>query len=296
MSRPHGIPLPSAHRSSDDSTESMSACDDDEQGQPRPREGARQPTEAERVRTLVENNASVSLTLPGARDHGPGYWEPAARTVTPEGDVVLLVPWDSPTARAAAYAQDDDLTCVMEITDVAPVAVRQRIRGRAWLAGWLTAVRNEDRARCERLLAERHPEHAPSYTDADHPAWMLVRLETGEISLDDLWGAGRVDPADLGATEPDPVAPHEADLLQHLHSAHGEQVRGLAGLLGERAGEAGAAVRDVVPLALDRFGLRLRCTTAEGRTFDARFDFPEPVQDTGALRHAMHTLFAAATG
>ncbi|MEU2111334.1 DUF2470 domain-containing protein [Streptomyces sp. NPDC019507] len=206
------------------------------------------------------------------------------------------MPWDSPTARAAAYAQDDDLTCVMEITDVAPVAVRQRIRGRAWLAGWLTAVRNGDRARYERLLAERHPEHAPSYTDADHPAWMLVRLETGEISLDDLWGAGCVDPADLGATEPDPVAPHEAELLQHLHSAHGEQVRGLAGLLGERAGEAGAAVRDVVPLALDRFGLRLRCTTADGRTFDARFDFPEPVEDTGALRHAMHTLFAAAMG
>ncbi|MFD9978506.1 DUF2470 domain-containing protein [Streptomyces sp. NPDC059017] len=296
MSRPHGIPLPSAHRSSDDSTESMSACDDDEQGQPRPREGARQPTEAERVRTLVENNASVSLTLPGARDHGPGYWEPAARTVTPEGDVVLLVPWDSPTARAAAYAQDDDLSCVMEITDVAPVAVRQRIRGRARLAGWLTAVRNDERARYERLLAERHPEHSPAYTEADRPAWMLVRLETGEISVDDLWGAGSAEPVDLGAAEPDPVARHEAELLQHLHSAHGDQVHGLACLLGGRTGKQDAAVRDVVPLALDRFGLRLRCTTADGRAFDARFDFPEPVKDTRELRRAMHTLFAAATG
>ncbi|SDN03095.1 Protein of unknown function [Streptomyces wuyuanensis] len=290
MSRPHGIPLPSAHRSSD---APAPAYDDDEQGQPRPREDARQPTKAERVRTLVENNASVSLTLPGARDHGPGYWEPAARTVTPEGDVVLLVPWDSPTARAAAYAQDDDLTCVMEITDVAPVAVRQRIRGRAWLAGWLTAVRNEDRARFERLLAERHPERSPSLTEADRPAWMLVRLETGEISVDDLWGAGGVEPADLGAAEPDPVGRHEAELLQHLHSAHGDQVRGLAGLLGERGG---AAVRGVVPLALDRFGLRLRLTAVEGRTFDARFDFPAPVKDTAELRHAMHTLFAASMG
>ncbi|MFE0214334.1 DUF2470 domain-containing protein [Streptomyces sp. NPDC059001] len=184
----------------------------------------------------------------------------------------------------------------MEITDVAPVAVRQRIRGRARLAGWLTAVRNDERARYERLLAERHPEHSPAYTEADRPAWMLVRLETGEISVDDLWGAGSAEPVDLGAAEPDPVARHEAELLQHLHSAHGDQVHGLACLLGGRTGKQDAAVRDVVPLALDRFGLRLRCTTADGRAFDARFGFPEPVKDTRELRRAMHTLFATATG
>ncbi|MGW7368254.1 DUF2470 domain-containing protein [Streptomyces sp. NPDC054841] len=250
---------------------------------------------AERVRTLVEYNASVSLTLPGARDHGPGFWEPAARTVTPEGDVVLLVPWDSPTARAAAYAQDDDLTAVMEITDVAPVAVRQRIRGRAWLAGWLTAVRNDDRARYTELLAERHPVGAVLETGQDRPAWMLLRLEVGEISVDDLWGAGCVEPEDLGRTEPDPIARHEAELLQHLHSAHSDQVRGLSTLLGDRTDETYVAVRDVVPVALDRFGLRVRFTGPENRTFDARFDFPEPVRDTGGLRHAMHTLFTAAT-
>ncbi|MEV0964858.1 DUF2470 domain-containing protein [Streptomyces sp. NPDC049910] len=211
------------------------------------------------------------------------------------------MPWDSPTARAAACAPDGGLGCVMEITDVAPVAVRQRIRGRARLAGRLATVRDEDRAHCERLLAERHPEHSPGHdAEADRPAWMLVRLETGAVSVDDLWGAGCAEPADLGAAEPDPVAPHEAELLQHLHSAHGDQVRGLVGLLAEHGGSVGTAgrdaVRDAVPLALDRFGLRLRCTTGGGRTFDARFDFPEPVSGTGELRCAMHALFAAAAG
>lgn len=294
MSRPHGIPLPSAHRSSDGYT---SAYDDDEQGQPRPREGARQPTKAERVRTLVDSNASVSLTPLGARDHGPGFWEPAARTVTSDGDVVLLVPWDSPTARAAAYAHDDDLPAVMEITDVAPVAVRRRIRGRARLTGWLTAVRNEDRARYRELLAERYPVSAGTAVleaDAEQPSWMLVRLEVGEISLEDLWGAGSVEPGDLGRTEPDPIARHEAELLQHLHSAHGDQVRALSALLQSREGERSPAVGDVVPVALDRFGLRVRITAPEDRTFDARFDFPEPVRDIGELRRAMHTLFSAA--
>ncbi|WP_338675458.1 DUF2470 domain-containing protein [Streptomyces sp. SCSIO 30461] len=296
MSRPHGIPLPSAHRSSDHSNKSVTAYDDDEQGQPRPREGAQQPTKAERVRTLVEYNASVFLTLPGARDHGPGSWEPAARTVAPDGDVVLLVPWDSPTARAAAYAQDDDLTCVMEITDISPVAVRQRVRGRAWLAGWLTAARGEDRDHCIELLAERHPVGAVLESDGEQPAWIPVRLEVGEISLDDLWGAGCVDPERLAGAQPDPIARHETDLLQHLHSAHADQVRTLCTLLGGRPGTDPAELRDVAPLALDRFGLRVRLTGADGGLLDARLDFPEPVEDIAGLRQAMHTLFAAALG
>ncbi|MGW5850775.1 DUF2470 domain-containing protein [Streptomyces sp. NPDC055254] len=301
MSRPHGIPLPSAHRSSD-SNETESAFDDDRQGQPRPREGVRQLTGAERVRTLVESNASVSLTLPGARDtHEPdefGTGMPAARTVTPDGDVILLVSGESAAARAAAHAQDDDLTAVIEITDVAPVSVPHRIRGRAWLAGWLTPVRGDDRAACAALLAERHPvgELLGLSEPAEHPrsvrpAWMMLRLEVGEISVDDLWGAEHVDPDDLAAAEPDPMVAHETELLQHLHASHGDRLGGLAGLLGHREARGATAV----PLALDRLGLRVRFTGGGSAPFDARFDFPEPVADVRGLRRAMRTLFSAAS-
>ncbi|MFJ7205500.1 DUF2470 domain-containing protein [Streptomyces sp. NPDC098789] len=304
MSRPHGIPLPSARRSSDPD-ETGSAFDDDWQSQPRPREGARQLTGAERVRTLVESNASVSLTLPGAHDtHEPdgfGTGMPVARTVTPDGDVILLVSGESAAARAAAHAQDDDLTAVIEITDVAPVSVPHRIRGRAWLAGWLTPVRGDDRATCAALLAERHPvgellgmgealDPDPAPGRYGRPAWMLLRLEVGEITVEDLWGSGHVDPDALAAAEPDPMVAHETELLQHLYADHGDRVRELCGLLGPRAG----AGLDAVPLALDRLGLRVRFTGAAGGPFDARFDFPTPVHDIGGLRRAMHTLFAAA--
>ncbi|AZM88265.1 DUF2470 domain-containing protein [Streptomyces sp. W1SF4] len=302
MSRPHGIPLPSAQRSSDsDVTES--ACADDKQGQPRPREGVRQLTGAERVRTLVESNASVSLTLPGAHDQAE-WWTgvPAARTVTPDGDVILLVSGESAAARAAAHAQDDDLTAVIEITDVAPVSVPHRIRGRARLTGWLTPVRGDDRAGCAALLAERQPvgellalteSQDPPYTG--RPAWMMLRLEVGEVALDDLWGAEQVDPDELAGAEPDPLAAHETELLQHLASAHADRVADLCGLLGSRE----AAGLTAVPLALDRLGLRVRFTAGPGRpspapSFDARFDFPEPVADVCGLRRAMRALFAAA--
>lgn len=219
---------------------------------------------------------------------------PAARTVTPDGDVILLVSGESAAARAAAHAQDDDLTAVIEITDVAPVSVPHRIRGRAWLAGWLTPVRGSDRAACAALLAERHPVGELLGTggrDARRPAWTMLRLEVGEISVDDLWGAEHVDPEDLAAAEPDPMVAHETELLQHLHSAHGDRIGELCGLLGSREARGMTAV----PLSLDRLGLRVRFTGGPAGSFDARFDFPEPVADICGLRRAMHTLFTAAS-
>ncbi|WKX73441.1 DUF2470 domain-containing protein [Streptomyces sp. XD-27] len=219
---------------------------------------------------------------------------PAARTVTPDGDVLLLVSGHSAAARAAAHAHDDELTCVMEITDVAPVSVPHRIRGRAWVAGWLTPVRDEERAACAMLLAEQHPVgEILSLGSVDGPSWTLLRLEVGEAGVDDLWGVEDVEPDAFAAAVADPLAPHEAELLQHLHAAHSDQVRGLCALLGERA-VCGAHGRPV-PVALDRFGLRVRFTGSAQQVFDARFDFPEPVGDIAELRRAMHVLFEAAT-
>ncbi|MFF4697460.1 DUF2470 domain-containing protein [Streptomyces chattanoogensis] len=246
-----------------------------------------------------------SLSIPGVEDPDEnGLSAPVCRTVTPDGDVLLLVPGDSSAARAAAHAQDDDLTAVMEITDVAPVSVPHRIRGRAWVAGWLTPVRNDQRAEAAMLLAERHPvgellgigealqpEPAPGLYG--RAAWMMLRLEVGEGAVDDLWGAEPVEPDEFAAASPDPLVAHEAELLQHLHSAHSEQVRGLCALLGDRSAVCGAHDR-AVPVGLDRFGLRVRFVDADQQAFDARFDFPEPVQDVVELRRAMHTLFEAA--
>ncbi|MDT3399210.1 DUF2470 domain-containing protein [Streptomyces sp. B1866] len=280
-----------------------------EEGQPRPAEGALRPTAAERVRTLVESKATASLAVPGNRPLGdPLGSDPAARAVTAEGDVLLLVPGHCAAARAAAHAQDADLACVVQITDVAPIAVPHRIRGRAWVAGWLTAVAGGDRAASAMLLAERHPvgellwigealrpDAAPG--PYGRPAWSMLRLEVSEACVDDLWGADAAAPEDFAAARADPLARHEAELLQHLHEAHGDQVRGLCALLGDRAPAACAAGHPgVVPVALDRFGLRLRFTEPSGRTFDARFDFPEPVRDVSDLRRAMHGLFQAAAG
>lgn len=253
-------------------------------GQPRPSglEITRMPSAAERTRTLVQSTCSAVLLIPGVEAARPEQLTPQARVVGTDGEVFLLFPADSPAVRAATHAQHDELAAVLEITDVAPVSVPHRIRGRAWVSGWLT---------CTPGVAE--------------PGAMMLRLEVGEAYVDDLWGACEVEPEDFARAACDPLVAHETEVLQHLHSVHSEQVQELCGLLGERGGApvapdeggektegAGTQGLRAVPLALDRFGLRVRFVGE--RHFDARFDFPTPVRDAVELRRAMHRLFEAA--
>ncbi|GAA2519894.1 DUF2470 domain-containing protein [Streptomyces gobitricini] len=206
------------------------------------------------------------LILPGADGARSEDLMPEARVVGTDGEVYLMFPADAPAVRAATHAQDGDLPAVLELTDVAPVAVPDRVRGRAWVSGRLT---------CAPGVAE--------------PGRMMLRLAVGEVYVDDLWGDAAVRPEEFADALPDPLTGYETELLQHLAAAHDDHVQGLSGLLGHRAG-----VQRVVPLALDRFGLRVRCRDTAGQSFDARFDFPEPVQDVQGLRRAMRALFEAA--
>ncbi|MFB6781203.1 DUF2470 domain-containing protein [Streptomyces sp. NPDC056352] len=230
------------------------------------------PSAAERTRTLVQSTCSAVLLIPGLTTAGFDQLTPLDRSVGPEGDLFLEFPAESPAVRAATRAQDDELTAVLEITDVAPVSVPHRIRGRGRIKGRLTPV--------------------PGMAG---PGRMMLRLETGEAFVDDLWGAQGVQLEEFRDATADPLVAHEAELLQHLHAAHGEQLNTLCGLLGERTeGRCATHTPAVVPVALDRFGLRVRFREADGRCFDARFDFPEPVRGMVGLHRAMHTLFEAA--
>jgi hypothetical protein len=285
-------------------------------GQPRPevKVAPRQPSAAERSRTLVEGNSSLALTIPGLRPEPAEPMVPLRQSLGPHGDVLLLFPHDSPAVRAVRHAADDEAGAVLEITDVAPVAVPHRIRGRAWLTGWLTAVPPE-------LRLGGPP------GDAFEAGTELLRLETGEITVDDLWGASLVEPDEFAAAEADPLRACETEVLQHLAAAHAAEVGLLCRLVGPApvtggpaAAEPTAAVpapaagpsgsdrsatglaaggcaprsaTSAVPLALDRFGLRVRFLAAGGN-FDARFDFPEPVDGPEGARRALRALFAAA--
>ncbi|MYW02398.1 DUF2470 domain-containing protein [Streptomyces sp. SID3343] len=236
---------------------------------------ARRPVTAARARTLAAHATSATLDLPGDKDE---HVVPAARVVESDGSLLLLVPGET---AALVLTARDDLAAVLHLVDVAPVAVPHRVRAHCWIAGWLTIPTGDDAERAAARLAEvgNDPTASPR-------AGTVVRMEVGEVLVDDLWGAGHVEPEDYADAEPDPLAADEAELLQHLAVAHAEDLGRLASVAG-----APACAERVAPVSLDRHGLRLR-TGGPDRTCDIRFEFDTPVSTArelgGALRRLLH--------
>ncbi|GHG89750.1 DUF2470 domain-containing protein [Streptomyces lanatus] len=216
-----------------------------------------EPTPAERARSVLAAADSLTVTSQGHRIELIGL-----HTVDAAARLLLHNPPDGHLAAELAVAPQGDLATLVEFTDIAPVAVRERVRARLTLGGWLTAL-------------------GPK-TLVFHPA-RAVLTEGGlatVIGLDELTLAS-----------PDLLATHEAEMLARLDAAHADTVAPLARLLP--AGEQlGAAV--VRPLRLDRHGLVLR-SEAPHAHHDTRLPFDTPATHPGEAIRQIHVLLARAT-
>lgn len=162
--------------------------------------------------------------------------------------------WDVPDGTtlhrrlSSAMRQDDDLGVCVGLTDLAPLAGPDRVRGRLALAGWLRVA----------------PGGGPQ-------AGLRVRLEPVEV----VWHPGGgspvpVDGDDYRTAEPDPLASWEADLLlalQHEDSLLSRLQRLVL------SGPGGRGARSAVPTRLDRSGLVVRLSLGSGSR-DVRLRFP----------------------
>lgn len=225
---------------------------------------------AERARTLAATQSDVTLVRPGAPPIVP-----TAHQLDQTGSPLLLLP-------NAAEAADGP--AVLEYVDVGPVAVLPRLRGRAWLAGWLEPVTAAERAGAALTLAEHSP--ALAVAAADH-ATCLLRLRISEVAVASDGGTTLVEPAAYHAAREDPLARIEAELVGHLDRAHRAELAVICQRIGGRAGALADTVR---PIALDRFGLRLRLGGQQTGRFDLRLEFPEPVHSPADLRAAFRHL------
>ncbi|MEV6212002.1 DUF2470 domain-containing protein [Kitasatospora sp. NPDC051914] len=246
------------------------------------------PSGAERIRTLLECASSVVLDVPGTDlVERPGLPPFVDCAVLPDGAVAVLVGETSPLHRIAVLARGEGpVNAELDAVDVAPVALPYRIRGRAAVQGPLTVLSQATPARIEALFPHRRAEGR-----------VLLCLVPEHLAVEDLWGSECcVDPAAFAAAAPDPVAREETLLLQHLAASHADQVHAL-GLraAGQRCAPDADTIREVRPVALDRFGLRLRLLGEDGRMLDARFEFRRPVRCAEELPEAVRRLFAHAT-
>ena len=223
---------------------------------------AAEPSPAERVRSVLE--AAPSLTvLANSQQHdlfGPdliGFGGDGIRLRTP-ADIRLV--------RETEHAAGPGMPVLLQWTDIAPLAVRQRVRGQIRITGWLCPT---------------------GAATADGTAVLL--LEPRQVALDTGDSGILVDPGELAAAEPDPVARQEPGLLLHLVEGHQDHVAALTRLLDPYLLLGVAAV---TPLSLDRHGIVLRLENHRDHR-DVRLPFVEPLLDAEQLGHRIHTLLAA---
>lgn len=118
---------------------------------------------------------------------------------------------------------------------------------------------------------------------------MPCRMQvTGVQFIGGFARAGRVDPADYAAAEPDPLHLHAVRIVARMNDDHAEALVGFGRVLGGRPDTGWARMTTV-----DRYGFDVLVAVAEGDPPRAvRIPFPRPADTPGACRAAMVDLVA----
>ncbi|WP_031090976.1 DUF2470 domain-containing protein [Streptomyces sp. NRRL WC-3549] len=214
-----------------------------------------QPTPAERMRSVLAAARSMTVLTDGVSTEvhhldGTGVM----------GHIHLHEPsGDAPAASAAR------VPVRLEITDIAPTPVRDRLRARVTLTGLPAAP-------CDAESAES------------------TCMEFGQAVLEDGTGRTFVSLDDLRAAAPDPLAVCEAGMLTRLLDGRGELVPLLLRLVRPQPRRG---LLRAVPVALDRYGITLRLEYPGGHE-DVRLPFAAPVTAAGHAGSRIHALLTAA--
>ena len=258
------------------------------------------PTTAERIRSTCVRAGGAMLAIEGV--------EPTASAVhhlLDDGSFAITVPIDGaspasgsgPTLRGeypqagavVVAAGTGGVQAVLEMTDYAPLPLREPVRSLVWIRGRVQAVPNTEVPELLDLIAAEDPNPALLQVNTADGAdgdtrLTLVRLEVESVVVADSTGAEAVGVSALLQARPDPFCVMESCWLQHLEVAHRDVVDRLADRLPTtlRRGR-------VCPLGLDRYGVRLRVENDEG-DHDVRLAFAKPVDDVTGLSQAIRIL------
>jgi hypothetical protein len=236
------------------------------------------PGPAERARTIAARGPATLLPPPPTLP--PVAGERQAERVAPlfhhvhaDGSVTVLLSDDGP-AQAPA-------TAMAELVDLAPVPLREPVRGLLWITGHLAPVEPGEARAVALELVEHRPD--PRLLDLGHGATML-RLTPISMVVADADGTHPVTTETFAAAAEDPFCHQEAGWLRHLELSHTDVIHTLRRHLPDRL--RGGHVR---PLGLDRYGLRLRVEAIEG-DHDVRLAFERPIATLDELSTELRRL------
>lgn len=248
-------------------------------------EGARAPTHAERARTLVagELDGTLATLTAGAQDVGDGHpFGSVVTYATDEAGAPLVL---MSTMAEHARNLDGDARCSLLVTGSGDGAGRLAAE-RATLLGTMTPVPEDQQDAATQAYLDVHPDAFW----AEFPDFFVARLEVTAIRYVRGFGEmGWADAEDYAAAEPDPVAPAEAEIVQHMNDDHADALAAIVHHVVPVPD--GVTVEGVRQLSCDRYGFEVRLTTntQAGLAF-ARIGFDEPLQAAEEARGAMVAL------
>jgi hypothetical protein len=244
------------------------------------------PTTAERIRSACARAGGALLAVETA-DNGQDRQDPVTTPVhhlLRDGSFAIALPADREHACGSQ--------ALLELTDYAPLPLREPVRSLVWARGRLHRVPPAAVLTTLDEIASELPN--PALLQVDSPnslvgdlaetRYTLLRLEIASVVVTDSTGAEPVSVAELLAARPDPFCEIEAALLWHLDTAHSDLVARLVSKLPAplRRGR-------VRTLGLDRYGVRFRVEGNDG-DHDVRLPFHKPVSDMTGLRQAFRVL------
>ncbi len=248
------------------------------------------PTTAERIRSACvrASGAQLALELGAAGTAGEDPVATPIHHLLADGSFAVAVPVDTP--RLAD--ETSGTQAVLELTDYAPLPVREPVRSLVWVRGRLVPVPDFAVTPTLDLIAAENPSpvllqvETPRSRPAapDETRYALMRLEVASVVVTDATGAEPVGVTALLEARPDPFCEIESTLLWHMATAHNDVVARLVSRLPAplRRGR-------VHPLGLDRYGVRFRIEDTDG-DHDIRLPFHKPVDDMTGLNQAIRVL------
>lgn len=242
------------------------------------------PTTAERIRSACIRASGALLAI----EHDDPVPTPLHHLMD-DGSVALALPVE----RGREFVQPvSGSQALLELTDYAPLPLREPVRSLVWVRGRLQEVPPADVLDMLDLIAAECPNPAllgidtPRRAAGDHdePRYTLLRLEIASVVVTDATGAEPVSVGDLLDARPDPFCALESSLLWHLDTAHSDVLARLVSRL-----PAPLRRGHVRPLGLDRYGVRFR-VEGDDRDHDVRLPFHKPVDDMTGLSQAIRVL------
>ncbi len=147
--------------------------------------------------------------------------------------MIIAVPTDSLHSAVTWQSSRAATPAVLELTDHAPLALREPVRSLVWLRGDLRPVPESLMRPMAGAVAAEHPH--PALLDVGHTT-SLMRLIVTSAVVADSTGAEPVDVDTLLAAEPDPFWEMETSWLEHLDSDHPDLLAQLARRSRRRCG------------------------------------------------------------